>query len=340
MGNFNYPTNAELTAILQEKLPVRMTEDALFDIMPLEEDDAALVMWEQEDNYTGLMALRGLEGQPSRVSKVGLKQYSMTPGAYGDFISLDETELTLGRGIGSFGTPISIEQTVLRRQDQLLNRAVDRLRMIGWTLVSQGTFSVPTVSGEIQHTDSFELPTFSATTAWSNAAQSTPLADLRKVRLMGRGKGASFASEATIYMNQQTFDWLAANSNQGDLGGRRTTNLVGPMNLEEINKIVLGDGLPKIKVYDDGYLNDAGTFVPFLADGKAVVVGKRPAGQRVAAFKLTRNASNEGAAPGMYSKVIDRGETSVPRVIEVHMGFNGGPVVYYPSAIVRISAGS
>lgn len=336
MGTFAYPTNAELTLILQEKLPVRTSEDALFDVMPLENDDAALVMWEQEDNYTGLMALRGLEGQPARVSKVGLKQYSMTPGAYGDFIGLDETELTLGRAPGQFGQPINLESTIMRRQDQLLNRAIDRLRMIGWSLISNGTFSVPTLSGDVQHTDQFDLQHSTATVSWSSVDTATPLADLRKARLSGRGKGANFGTAGTIFMNQQTFDWFASNHNSADLGGRRMAGLYGPVTLEDVNKILIGDGLPAVTIYDDGYLNDSGTFVPFLADGKVVYIGKRPAGQKVASFKLTRNASNLDAGPGMYSRVIDRGETSVPRVVEVHMGFNGGPVVYYPSAIIRL----
>lgn len=339
MGTFTYPTNAELTAILQEKLLVRTIEDALFDVMPLEADDAATVMWEQEDNYTGLMALRGLEGQPNRVSRVGMKQYSMTPGVYGDFISLDETELTLGRAPGQFGASIDLERTVMKRQDQLLNRAVDRLRMIGWSLVSKGEFSIPTPSG-ILHTDKFDIQHQTATIVWSDEANSTPIADLKRVRLLSRGKGVSFGSDATLFMNQQTFDWMAANTNTADLGGRRGSNLFGPLSKDDVNKLLIGDGLPAVKVYDDGYLSETGEFVPFIANGKVVLVGRRPAGQKVASFKLTRNAQNQNAGPGMYSKVIDKGEHAVPRVIEVHMGFNGGPVIYYPSAIVQLTVGS
>lgn len=336
MGTFIYPTNAELTAILQEKMPVRTMDDAIFDIMPIEDDDTSLVMWEQEDNYIGLMSLRGFDGQPGRVSRVGVKQYQMLPGVYGDYIQLDETELTLGRAAGTFGQPIDIQNLIVRRQDQLLNRAIDRLRYIGWTLVSQGTFSVPTPDGQIVHSDSFNLQSYTAGVSWSTSATATPLKDFRNVKLLGRGKSVSFGSGSTAYMNQVTFNSLVSNTNNNDIAGRRVTGLFAPLNLEEINQVLLGEDLPKIQVYDEGYLDDTGAFQPHLPNGKCVVVGKRPAGQRVASFKMTRNATNPNAQPGMYNKVIDRGEDSVPRVIEVHMGFNGGPAIYYPSAIVKM----
>lgn len=336
MGTFIYPTNAELTAILQKKLPVRTMDDAIFDIMPIEEDDSSLVMWEQEDNYVGLMSLRGFDGQPGRVSKVGVKQYQMLPGVYGDYIQLDETELTLGRAVGSFGQPIDIQNLIVRRQDQLLNRALDRLRFIGWTLVSQGTFSVPTADGQVVHSDSFNLQSYAASVAWSTPATATPLKDFRNVKLLGRGKSVSFGGGSVAYMNQITFNSMLSNTNTSDLAGKRTAGLYAPQNLEEVNKLLLGEDLPQVQIYDEGYLDESGGFQPHLPNGKCVVVGKRPAGQRVASFKMTRNATNQNAAPGMYNKVIDRGEDSVPRVIEVHMGFNGGPAIFYPSAIVKM----
>ncbi|MBS1716461.1 MAG: major capsid protein [Armatimonadetes bacterium] len=337
MSNYTYPSNAELTLIMQEKLPVRTMDDSVFNIMPLEDDDAALVLWEQEDNYTGLMNLRGLEGQPGRVSRVGMKQYMMQPGTYGDFISLDETEITISRAPGSVALPINLEQTILKRQDQLMNRAIDRLRYIGWSLVSNGQFTVPTPSGDLTHSDSFNLQTYVAGTPWSTSATATPLADFRNVKLLGRGKGVNFGQVATAYMNQVTFNNMVSNTNTADLAGRRVAELFAPLNLDEINRVLLGEQLPQIEIYDDGYLDDSGTFQSFIPDNRVIVVGKRPGGQKVASFKMTRNANNVDSGPGMYTKVIDKGELQVPRTIEVHVGFNGGPVVYYPSAIVRMS---
>jgi hypothetical protein len=52
---------------------------------------------------------------------------------------------------------------------------------------------------------------------------------------------------------------------------------------------------------------------------------------------MTRNVNNANSAPGPYTKVIDRGELQVPRTIEVHDGHNGGPAIFYPSAVIKLS---
>jgi len=78
-----------------------------------------------------------------------------------------------------------------------------------------------------------------------------------------------------------------------------------------------------------------GTFTPFIPDNTAVVVGRRIDGSPIGNYKMVRNANNPGLAPGPYTKVIDRGETTVPRTIEIHDGHTGGPALFFPSAIVK-----
>jgi len=103
------------------------------------------------------------------------------------------------------------------------------------------------------------------------------------------------------------------------------------------------DNLPNIVPYDMGYLADpatpggASTFVPFIPDATAIVIGKRTDGAPIGNYQMVRNATNPDMGPGAYMKVIDRGEIQVPRAIEVHDGHNGGPAIFFPSAIVRMS---
>ena len=140
-------------------------------------------------------------------------------------------------------------------------------------------------------------------------------------------------------MNQTTFNYLSANTNAADLYGKRTSGLAIPQGVAEVNSVLLNEDLPQIVIHDDGYLDDSSTFVPYLADNKVVVVGARPGGQKIADFALARNANNPGVAPGPYMFVKDHtsGPTqTVPPSIEVHSGFNGGPRLYYPSAIVDV----
>lgn len=335
MPEFVYPSNAQLQAIAQEKAAALTTADPLFSIMPTVNVDAALLMWEQRDNYVGLQAVRGLGGQPARVNAVGGKRYTVIPGAYGEFATVDETEMTMRRAYGSFATPIDISDLVMERQDQLLSRRIDRIRYIGWTLLSTGTFSVANADGAVLHTDTFSIQSYTASIDWSTTATATPLANLRAIKLLGRGKGVRFDRSARLYLNQTEINNLLNNTNANDFGGRRVNGGNTLNNLNDLNAILAADDLPQIIAYDEGYLNEAGSFNLFIADGRGVLIGSRPTGETIADFALTRNVNAPGGV-GAYSKVKDD-EDDVPRNIEVHDGMNGAPRIYYPGSVVRLN---
>lgn len=337
MSEFIIPTSAELEAIAQDKLPRLTAQRPCFDWFPTQNADAAVLMWEQKDNYTGLQQIRGMNGEPPKITKVGVKRYLMEPGIYGEHSIIDELELTTRRQYGTFGSPVDISDLVMDAQDQLLQRRIDRIELIVWTLGITGTFSVSGPSGGVLATDSYSTQTFSASVAWSTVATSTPLADFRAVQLLGRGHSVNFGASAKAYMNRVTANNMLANTNNADLYGRRTAGLGTFNSMPQINTLLAGDDLPQVVVYDEGYLNDSGTFVPFIPNNKVLVVGQRPANQPVGNYRFTRNANNPNLAPGPYQKVIDHGTDRVPRLIEVHDGHNGGPVIYYPSAFVAMS---
>lgn len=338
MSTFLYPTNEELTEIAQEKLPVLVMQDPIFTLMPMTTKDTHVLSWEQKDNYTGLQAARGLNGQPGRVKAVGGKRYNISPGVYGDFKAIDEMELTVRRQWGDqMAKPIDITDLITEGQDHLLQRRIDRIRYIGWTLLTKGVFTVLGPDGALMHSDAFPVQSYVAATPWSTNATSTPLKDYRAVKLLQRGKSTSFGKNSTSYMNQVTFNNLVANTNQNDIAGRRVTGLLSPLNQDEINKILLGEDLPQIQIWDDGYFDDNGTFHTFIPDNVAVLVGVRPGNAPVMEYVMTRNANNPGMTAGAYTKVVDKGETQVPREIVVHDGHNGGPAIYFPGSVVIMS---
>jgi hypothetical protein len=134
-------------------------------------------------------------------------------------------------------------------------------------------------------------------------------------------------------MNRVTLNRLLTNTNQADLFGRRTQGLGTYNSLDQVNQLLTGDGLPNVVPYDEGYLNNSGTFVPHIADNKVIVVGRRTDGAPIGSYQMVRNVNNPGMAPGAYMRVIDRGEQDIPRSIEVHDGHNGGPTISFPSAV-------
>ena len=336
MANYVVPTSADIQQIAQVKAPRLEADRLIFQYMPIRTRDASLIMWEQGDNYKGLQQIRGINGEPPKVQPTGVSQFQMQPGVYGEFTEINELELTNRRQYGTFGQPIDLSDLVMERQDLLLQRRYDRIEYIGWTLLTTGTFSVAHANGATVHTDTFPLQTYSAGTGWATVATSTPLADLRAVQLLGRGKGVNLGAGSTAIMNRVTANALLGNTNTADLGGKRTGGFGTFNSLQQMNELFTMDDLPNIIIYDEGYLNDSGTFVPYIADNKVVVIGRRPAGQTIAEYQMVRNVNNPGFAPGPYMKVV-ADEDEVPFKVEVHDGHSGGPAIYFPGSIVVMS---
>jgi hypothetical protein len=330
-----YPTNRVLRTVAAIKAANLEARRMIFTILPIDTLDNHTLEWEQEDDYTGLQQVRGLNGRPPRVQHVGAKRYVAEPGVYGEHMVIDEQEITKRRNYGQLtNAAIDVNDLVAKRQDRLLARRYDRIEQLGWLLLTTGTFSVSAANGAILHTDTYVLNTYTAGVTWATSATAVPLKNFRDIQLLSRGKGVSFGANARAIMNRVTFNRLVSNTNVNDMAGRRTSGLLTVLNLTEINGVLLGEGLPQIEIYDEGYKDDAGTFVPYIGDGKVLVVGVRTDGGQIGNYLMTRNANNPNSAPGAYQKIIDKGEEQVPREIEIHDGHNGGAVLYYPSAMV------
>lgn len=333
-----YPSPTELNQISQIKGDRLASTRVGFSIFPIRNKNAPYVKWTQKDNYRGLQQARGLDGDPYRVTRQGWREFMEMPGVYGEFERIDETEITLRASFTNPDQPIDIRDLVMDAQDRLLQRRLDRIEQIIWSLLVTGTFSVAGPNGAVMHTGSYTVLT-SAGSDWSTPTTATPILDFMTVQILGRGTSTSFGPGATAYMNLQTWHRMIRNTNAGDLGGRlmlatTTTAIQGP---DQVQDIFNNFGLPRIVIYDEAYINDAGTTTYFIPDDKVVVIGTRPAGDVIGEYRMVRNANNPGAAPGAYMKVFERGENTVPHSVEVHDGHNGGPVLYFPGAICVMS---
>ena len=332
MAVYSYPTSMELREIEQDKIPLlSLADDPIFQFFPIEEIEDWYVSWTQQDNYTGLQQVRGINGAFPRVSARGGKRFVMEPGVYGEYANLDERTLSeRARYAGAFNEPIDIDDLVAVEQDNLLERRLSRIRWILWTLATSGTFSVADADGAILHTDSYTMQVFTAGIPWSTSATAVPLQNFRAARLLARGQSADLGRKATAFMNTITANRLFSNTNANDLFGWRLDNSTA-MNNAGVNTILAGQNLPSIVEYDGGYRDDTNAFVPFIPDGKVVVFGARDSGASLGAYKMTRNANNERGAPGPYTEVL---ETKAPKSLQVVDGHNGGPAIYYPGSIV------
>lgn len=338
MTNYSWPTSKELTQIGQDFMAAMTLDDPIFSYFPVVNVDSHILQWEQRDNYRGLQQVRGLNGEPGRVAAIGGRRYIMEPGVYGEFLPIQEDELTTRRRWGTFGEPIDLSDLVTEKTQQLVAREVARMRQMLWTLVTTGTFSVTNEAGAVVHTDSYTTQTYDTTTPWATGASATPIYDFQQVALKDRGYSLSLGPAARAYMNRATAFQMLNNTNDDDLGGRRTNN--GPFGLGDANSIFVAQGLPMVEIYDEGYYDDNGTFQLFIPTGTVVVFGQRTMGEPIGEFRRTRNINNPGFAPGPYDEVYQ--QPKPPKQIEVHRGMNGGPVLFYPSSIVvmDVTAGS
>ena len=336
-----YPSNSELMAIQQEFLPTLTLNDLSFQLMPIFAHDAAYVEWEQRDNFTGLQQIRGIEAEPPSVPNVGWKRWKMEAGVYGEWDHISEKAIIERRVPGSYNMPISIDDLVIEKQDYLLSRRIDRLRWLIWTLFTTGSFSCSGPNGNVLHAGQYNLQTATASPVWTDHTTSHPMADLLALLLSYRGISAQFGANGMMIMNRATANHLLLNNNTADLGKQRGQYGQTLFSVDLVNDILVANGLPRLVIYEAGYYPDGGgAFIPFIPDGKVVLVGERPNGESIGEFQMTRNASNPNAAPGPYTYVSDSLDSGrrVPRKIRMDDGFNGGPTLTFPRLIIVLTA--
>lgn len=339
---YDIPTNADLMEVEQEVLPVLTQDDELFSIFPLESEDADILEWEQEDTYTGIMSVRGLNGQPGRVKNTGSKKWQVEPYYAGDFCEADEKEMTKLRRLGTYAEPDDIDDIVGRLFKKLLTREMNLFRKVIADFLTTGTYTVLSQNGQTMKTDSFSITTATASPLWSTAATSTPLADIRNILAGVIGYDYSFGPDAMILMNTITWNYMIANTNAADLYGRRTEGLGTFNNMGAVNELLAGDGLPKIKIYDKCWFTDAGVKTFFIPTGKVVILGKRASGKKLGGLVRTRNANNPEVGPNSYNWVVDPFQfaqgnvipaSNFPRKIQVHRGHNAALRVPFPRGV-------
>jgi hypothetical protein len=334
--SFLYPTRLELEAIDQILLPVLQNTNPIFREFPVREIDAVKVAWEQRNSYLGLMQARGQEAEYPTIRPVGYQRYEMVPGYYGESAWIYGKEIEERRGFGTINGPIDVRDLVTERLEQTATRQYNLMAYILWQLVATGYYVTVGPTGAIVVREKIVVQKRDAAVNWSSASTATPLKDFRLLKLLHRGASVMFDGSAEAWMNTTTLNDMLANTNADDIGGRRADGLSTIQGLAQLNELVMKDNSPKIVEYDEGYLDASGNFQLFIPDNTVVVFGKRSNKAALGDFCLTRNADNNNASTPLV-KVVEvgiRDNDPPPAKIGVYRGFNGGPRVFYPGAIL------
>ena len=337
MQNYKYPTSKELRVVGPE-LEVELTRTRpTFKYFPFRDVAEWRIEWEVKDNYRGFQQLRGLNGEPSYVKMVGHKRYSAEPGAFGEYMTVDEKQMTIRAASANADGPVDIGDLVRERQDYLALREIDLVEFIQWSLLLNGQFVIAGPTGAI-FTDTFPIQT-ATLSDWSDLDNATPIRDLRNLKLgLLTSTSANFGTTAEALLNSVTLSYVLNNRNPADLGGVKLDYGRSVLGLEDVNRIFVGQDIPTLIPYNGGYTRESdGVRQLWIPNDKVSIIGARPNGEPVGEYRRVRNVNNPGNAPGSYDVVIDHLERRVPRTIEVHRGHNGGPVIYYPGSIVVAS---
>lgn len=339
---YTFQNSATLTKISQNYIDNQTLSDPIFtDVFPMAMHNTWKLRWWIKDNEVGLMKLRGIGGEPTRVQRVNSNVFESEPGAYGEFETFGEQELTTTSMPMDINTPVSIDGLITDAQLRLTVRQIRRMRVIAWNLALNHTFSVPLPSGGIGHSETFSGNSVTVSPLWSSTTTATPLLNLRTLQeVYGRGTSNDFSWGAKIYGNSKTLNYALANSNAADFGGKRIEGGSTLNSLPDLNNMYRMQNAPQLIAYDDGYYDDSSTFQLFLPDGKLLVVAQRPSGEKPGEFMMTRNENNPNDEPGQYAIVMDYRSgpaKQIPPHIDVHQGFNGGPVIWRPGQLLTMT---
>jgi hypothetical protein len=330
---FYTPDESEVREVASE-LTRQMTMDRIiFKYLPILRVQSTVITWRQRHLLTGMMQLRGINGDAPEITPVGDDEFTATPGYYAEAITLNERELLKLVGAGRTEGTVDLTEMMARNTEDLVGRRVTVQEYTAWKLLTEGAFMIAGQNGQVKHKMSFTLSTFNALVPWATHATATPLADLRETKLKFRGSSTVWDQKGGLLMNQVTVNDLLANTNANDLGGRRVTMGATSNSVEDINKILLGEGIPPITVVEDGYWSeDQQTFNLFVADGKFSAIGRRTDGAPIGYVAETIAAQND-YQPGDFT-TVERDDKKTPPKVKTTHGFNGGPVLDFPLGVV------
>ena len=164
------------------------------------------------------------------------------------------------------------EEYMIERLIRLNGRLETRFEWMRWKSLS-GSLVVPATKNKPAITIDYGVPAANkptAATLWSNTAASDPLADIDEWILKFRGSGARAVK---IIANKKVDTYLKQNAKIRDL--LKTTYGKDVLSADSL-AFVIGQQLNGLQyeVYDGGYIDDSGNFLPFIPDNAVIILGQ------------------------------------------------------------------
>ncbi len=345
-----FPTNVELDVLVQEYTAER--EKFIGEkILPFEPFMSSKVRWDERDTSRGMTAPHSMDSDPRIDKRPGSKTREYEPIPFKESDLIKESEILRSRELGTFGGVMNIDRAVTQVMKERMDKSYIRAEWLRWKAMSEGEITINENGVFVQET--FPIQVYNPLVALTDHANATTLKDRNAIKLLFRRTGAS-AKGAVEYMNQTTFNHILENTNANDIRGFRAENFADvTFDITNVNKMLEKRGLPTIEIYDEGYVDEADDYQNFIADGNSVIVGKRPAGQKIGAVGMTptlHRSKNGQPGPGFFSILEVNGQPNMGLAqvttdtlggvanpnIKHTGGFYGGPLFWYPRSIIRV----
>lgn len=300
-------------------------KDELMKRIKLSYIDADKAQYDQYDDPFGILAYRGLGGDPPVTTFGSFQKFEVDPGYWGAKTFIRENQITTGRQPGTLADPIKIADQsnflCLNFSTQIVSLVrksiADTIRT--GMFVMQAGGNIGTVGGLassnpqggqtgqqfVYQIANYASQMLSPGTPWkSSNATATPITDMLGFKAgLIKASSNNFGRESILLCNSNTaVDLFNTAQIMQTYKGPYGSSILGldgeTADVTGLNKIQLTFDLPDISIYDYGWYN---TLADAQARNKAawnyiipnqtlLWIGKRPESQLVGEFQLTRHA--------------------------------------------------
>lgn len=335
------PTTEEATALIREWRP----DPSVYrgrEILPERGRSALKLKYDRELRRGGMTFAHALDADPRLISRVGREKYEVEPAyfmegfylAHSDLLTIRQDNVLNERAGRDLVTEqfAALDQRLAVRQEWLI-----------WSAL-KGAVSIVDENG-VSYTETWDVQTYDASagggTLWTTTATADPIKDFGAVRKLARGKGFTFQG-ARAYMNQTTADLLLSNAKL--IGLLEKDNRAGLVVTAE-SALQYFSSIAGVvpTVYDEGYIDDSNTWIPFIPDNRVVVVGRTTMGEELGYLGSVPSASNGGIdnpQPGKFAVVEDEVNGNKNPHYAGYVGWFGAPVLFHPEYICYMTVGA
>lgn len=348
MLTLTFPTNAELTEVVQE-YEAQTDNYKGAEILPETDSMAQKIQWDERDRDRGMTAPHAMDTDPKIDKRQGSKTHEYEPIPFKESDLMKEKEILKSRELGTLNGTINLSREIARIAKNRLDKTKTRVEWMRWQTL-RGQLNIN--ENGVKVSESFNVQQYTVLVDWDQFATARIIKDVNAIALMFKGTGAS-AKGAKIHINPVTMNWVLENQNADDLKGFQNSNYLNlTYSVDEVNKILTARGLPTFEVNDDFWIDEDDNEHYFIPDGEIIVVGARPKNQKVGDVRNTpslHRVKNGMPAPGYFNllevngkpaeqvgsiTISEIGASSNPKIVNTGGQYCGTRLIF-PRSVIR-----